>query len=72
MMLFLSVLVAIGLFVSGFILGRLTIKKDGLFIVDDSDDETIRWIIDVQYDPKIIPDKKEIRLKVVKMNEEDV
>lgn len=56
----------------GIAIGRKSSKYDGRFIVDDSDYETTRWTLDVDIDPKTIPDKKEIRLKVYKMTEEDV
>lgn len=68
----LYILVALGSLCVGVFIGRTTIKVDGMFIVDDSDDETTRWILDVKIDPKTIPNKKEVRLKVRKMTEEDV
>lgn len=57
---------------------RLLIKKhenkqiQGLFIIDDSDHNTTRWILDVKMDPEEIKNMKEIRLKVCKMDEGDV
>lgn len=68
----LYILVALGALCVGVFIGRTTIKVDGMFIVDDSDDETTRWILDVKVDPKTIPNKKEVRLKVRKMTEGDV
>lgn len=65
-------LTAIGFLCIGIFFGRISVKFDGLFIVDDSYEETTRWILDVKIDPKRIPDKKEIRLKVRKMMEGDV
>lgn len=44
----------------------------GLFILDDSDPNTTRWILDVKMDPEEIKNMKEIRLKVCKMDEGDV
>lgn len=44
----------------------------GLFILDDSDSNTTRWILDVKIDPEEIKNMKEIRLKVCKMDEGDV
>lgn len=44
----------------------------GLFILDDSDPNTTRWIIDMKMDPEEIKNMKEIRLKVCKMDEGDV
>lgn len=58
------------LFGVGFVIGRIGRKTDGMFIVDDNDTETTRWILDVKTDPKTIPNRKEIRLKVRKMSEE--
>lgn len=40
---------------------------DGLFIVDENDDK-IRWVLDMKIDPEDIPSKKEVRLKVCKMD----
>lgn len=60
-----------GMFV-GLSISNISRKFDGLFIVDDSDEETTKWILDVSIDPKSIPDRKEIHLKVRKMNERDV
>lgn len=45
-------------------------EVDGLFILDDSDPKTTRWILDVKMDPDEIKNKKEIRLKVCKMDEQ--
>ena len=50
----------------GFFIGRKTVKVDGMFIVDDTNDETTRWILDVKVDPETIPNKKEVRFKVQK------
>lgn len=47
-------------------------KRDGLFILDDSDPNVTRWILDMKMDPEEIKNKKEIHLKVCKMEEEDV
>lgn len=44
----------------------------GLFILDESDPNTTRWILDVKMDPEEIKNMKEIRLKVCKMDEGDV
>lgn len=66
------VLIAVGAFCIGVYIGRKRTKNDGLFIVDDSDDKTTRWTLDVKIDPKEIPNKKEIRLKIIKMDEGDV
>lgn len=55
----------------GYFIGKVK-KSDGMFIVDDNDYEKTRWILDVKIDPKTIPNKKEIRLKVHKINEGDV
>lgn len=44
--------------------------EDGFFIVNDSDPEITRWIIDVKMDPYEIKNKKEIHLKVRKMDEQ--
>lgn len=66
----LLVLIGAFLFGIGFVIGRLARKTDGLFIVNNDDSETTRWILDVKIDPKTIPNRKEIRLKVRKMSEE--
>lgn len=63
------VIFIIAAFFAGVIVGRSMIKIDGLFIVDDSDYETTRWTLDVWVDPKTIPNKKNVRLKVKKMDE---
>ena len=68
----LYILVAIAALCVGVFIGRKTVKVDGMFIVDDSDDKTTRWILDVTVDPKNIPNKKDVRLKVRKMTEGDV
>lgn len=65
----LLVLTTVGALLIGVFIGRKSIRSDGMFIVDDSRDETTRWILDVKIDPKTIPNRKEIRLKVRKMNE---
>lgn len=65
----LHILVALVTFCVGVFVGRTTIKVDGMFVIDDSDDETTRWILDIKVDPKTIPNKKEVRLKVRKMTE---
>lgn len=54
----------------GFCMGRMYSRLDGLFILDSSDPETQRWILDVHIDPKTIQNKKDIRLKVCKKDEE--
>lgn len=59
-------------FCVGVLIGRSTVKIDGAFIVDDSDENTTRWILDVKIDPKTIPNKKQVRLKVLKMDQGDV
>lgn len=46
-------------------------KYDGLFILDDSDPNITRWILDVKMDPDEIKNKKEIHLKVCKMEEQE-
>ncbi len=63
--------IAIGILIE-IVLEKLTSSFDGLLIVNDSDFEKTRWIIDVKTDPATIPDKKELHLKVTKMVEEDV
>lgn len=68
----LLVLTAIGALLVGVVIGRKTVKSDGMFIVDDSGDETTKWILDVTIDPDSIPSRKEIHLKVRKMTEGDV
>lgn len=68
----LLVLIAIGALLVGVVIGRKTVKSDGMFIVDDSDDETTKWILDVAIDPASIPSRKEIHLRVRKMTEGDV
>lgn len=58
----------------GIIIGILIKKKryDGLFIIDDSDDEITKWVIDIKYNPEILYNKKEIRLKVKKMSNSNI
>lgn len=70
---FIVILIAVAAaFCVGFFVGGISSKMDGLFIVDDSDTETTRWVLDVKIDPKTIPSKKWIRLKVQNMTEGDV
>lgn len=59
--------VGITMFCIGVFIGKHWKKTDGMFIVNDSDVEVTRWTLDVNIDPKTIPNKKEIRLKVVNM-----
>lgn len=66
------IIVAIAAFLLGIFIGSRLSHVDGMFIVNDTDEETTRWILDVKIDPKTIPNKKEIRLKVKKMTEGDV
>lgn len=60
------------IFFAGIFIGRETAirfkKYDGLFIVDDSNDQKTQWILDLKVDPDTIPNQKEIRLKVEKMD----
>lgn len=65
-------LIAVSFLGIGILIGRVCSRFDGLFLVDDSDEETTRWTLDVRIDPKTIPNKKEIRLQVKKMTEGDV
>lgn len=60
----------IGMVVGYVVRSLLPKKNDGLFILDDSDPKTTRWILDVKMDPDEIKNKKEIRLKVCKMDEQ--
>lgn len=69
-MLILLILILIVAFCVGVLIGRSNRKFDGMFIVNDSDEEITRWILDVNIDPMDIPKKKEVRLKVRKMTEE--
>lgn len=69
MIILLCVLIGIGMFCIGLFVGRKTTKIDGMFLINDSDDENTRWILDVKIDPETIPNKKEIRLKVRKIDE---
>lgn len=72
MFILLYILVAIVALCVGVFIGRMTAETDGMFIIDDTDVEKTRWILDVKTDPKDIPNKKEVRLKVRKMTEGDV
>lgn len=58
----------IGLLI-GIFIGRKSMRCDGLFLVDDTDDNTVQWILDVKIDPMTIPNHKEIHLKVKKMDQ---
>ena len=64
----LFILTAIGAMLVGVVIGRKSMRCDGLFLVDDSDNETTRWILNVKIDPKTIPSKKSIHLKVKMMD----
>lgn len=61
-------------FLLGFLIGTRSKSKkiDGVFIVDDLNKNTTKWILDVWTDPEKIPSKKEIRLKIKKVTEGDV
>lgn len=59
-------------FVVGLAAGRSLTKIDGLFIVNDGDPNTTRWIIDMHIDPDKIPKKKTVHLKVCQAKEGDV
>lgn len=61
----------IGMVVGYVVRTLLPNKNNGLFILDDSDPETTRWILDMRMDPDEIKNKKEIRLKVCKMDEQE-
>lgn len=63
------ILAVIGGLLIGFSIGRKSVRFDGLFIVDDSENETTRWILDVKIDPQTIPSKKSIHLKVKMMDQ---
>lgn len=52
-----------------FLFGRVSVKTDGLLIVDDADDKDIQWILDLHMDPMIIQNKKMVSLKVKKITE---
>lgn len=56
-------------FVVGF--GRRYKNVDGLMILDVSDPEKDKWTIDLHIDPNDVQYKKEIRLKVVKIDDKD-
>ena len=57
----------IGLLI-GYIFGNGSNRSDGLLIIDDCGEETTKWTLDVKTDPNKIPNKKEIRLRVFKMD----
>lgn len=59
----------IGGILIGMYIGTRVKHVDGLFIVDENNDEAIRWVLDMKIDPEEIPKKKEVRLKVCKMDE---
>lgn len=60
----------LGSFILGFLVCFVVMKcfpkVDGLFIVDDSDEEKTRWILDMKNmeDPENITKKKRVNLKV--------
>lgn len=72
MIILICILCIICSFCAGLFIGRGMSHFDGLFIVDESDKNSTRWILDMRQDPMKIPSKKEIRLKVQKMTEGDV
>lgn len=65
----LCILIVIGALLIGVFIGRKSMGYDGLFLVDDSDDKTVQWILDVKIDPMTIPSKKSIHLKVKMMDQ---
>lgn len=69
MNLLLCILIGIAIFLIGIFIGRKSMRCDGLFIVNDSDFNKTQWIIDVKIDPETIPSRKEIHLKVKKMDQ---
>lgn len=67
--LLLYILIGFGACLIGVFIGKKSMGCDGLFLVDDSDNETTRWILDVKIDPMAIPSKKSIHLKVKMMDQ---
>lgn len=63
------ILIAIFFLLLGLFIGRKTIRYDGLFLVDESNNEKTRWILDVKIDPNSIPSKNKIYLKVKKIDQ---
>lgn len=53
--------------ISGFVIGYLISRCDGLFIIDDSDENVTKWIIR-GVDPEKITKKKTLVLKVKKID----
>ena len=67
MLLYISI--GIVIFLVGIFIGKKSMRCDGLFIVNDSDFDKTQWIIDVKIDPETIPSRKEIHLKVKRMDQ---
>ncbi len=57
----------IAIFFIGFFAGRGFTKVEGLFIIDDSDEETQRWTLDAKIPPEEISKRKKITFKVKKV-----
>ena len=70
MYILLGIIGLVAIAIGSFIVGRSSVKTDGMFIVDDTNDETTKWILDVSVDPATIPNRKIIRLKVKKISDE--
>ncbi len=60
------ILMLIGSYCIGYMVGRGAKHFDGLFIVDDGNFEKTSWTLDVKMDPRDVPNKKELRFKVIK------
>lgn len=65
----LYVIFAIIGFIAGVLIEKAVLKTDGLLIIDDEDDETTQWILDVRFDPEELENRKEIHLKVCKKDQ---
>ncbi len=71
MNLLLLILIIISTFLIGFLVGRTsTSKSDGMFIINEVDEDLTKWILDVNFDPKDICNRKMIKLKIKRMVEE--
>jgi hypothetical protein len=59
------VLFVVGLIV-GIVIGLFLsmIRSDGEIVIDDSDEMTTRWVLDVNTEPERVKEKRSIRLKV--------
>lgn len=66
----LGIIGLVGVAIGSYLIGQSSVKNDGLFIIDDSGEETTKWIIDIRVDPLTLSNKKIVRFKVKKITKD--